>query len=149
MFRTFPEQAAKPGWWTGTHRTGVLLQFAMLAFEDMAKLARPGAVTECLADDAVTDLIMALAREARPLHLLRVLEALVGDRRPLAAQALVALTIEGLSFVASWLPAALQSARTLQEVPGAQEAAVGCIGTVPSVSCHLVQGFPFAHCRAA
>jgi hypothetical protein len=102
-------------------------------------------VTECLSDDVVTDLIMVLAREARPLHLLRVLEALVADRRPLPEQALVALTVEGLSFVASWLPAALQSARILQEVPGAHEVAVGYTGTVPSVSCCYVQGSPFAH----
>ena len=148
MFRPFTEQTANLGR-TWTHGTGVLLQFAMLAFEDMAKLARPGAVTECLSDDALTDLIMVLAREARPLHLLRVLEALIADRRPLPEQALVALTVEGLSFVASWLPAALQSARVLQEVPGTQEVAVGYTGTAPSVSCDLVQGSPFAHSRAA
>ena len=94
------------------------LQFAMLAFEDMAKLARPGAVTEHLTDDAISDLIFALARTNQPIHLIRVLETLVGDRRPLPANSLVALGVAGLSFVASWVPPALDSKRTMQDIPG-------------------------------
>lgn len=98
-----------------------LLQFAMLAFEDMAKLSRPEALTECLSDDAISRLIIALARTKQPAHLNRVLDALVGDRRPLPVQALVALTVEGLSFVTSWVPAALESARTRRDVPGVRK----------------------------
>ena len=97
------------------------LQFAMLAFEDMAKLARPRAVTEALADEAIADLLMALARTGQPLHLIRVLNALVADVRPLPMEALQAITVEGLSFVSAWVPAALQSARTQQHVPGVHQ----------------------------
>ncbi len=100
------------------------LQFAMLAFEDMAKLARPRAVTEALADEAIADLLMALARTGQPLQLIRVLDALVADVRPLPMEALQAITVEGLSFVSAWVPAALQSARTQQDVPGAHQ---GCL----------------------
>ena len=96
----------------------VALQYAMLAFEDMAKLSRPGAVTECLSDDAITELVFALARTGRPEHLIRVLGALVDDGRPLPVQTLVPINVEGLSFVTSWVPAALENARTLQEVEG-------------------------------
>ena len=96
-------------------------QFAMLAFEDMAKLARPGAVTEALADEAIADLLMALARTGQPVQLIRVLDALVADVRPLPMEALQALTVEGLSFVSAWVPAALQSARTQQDVPGTHQ----------------------------
>ena len=96
----------------------VVLQFAMLAFEDMAKLARPGAVTECLSDEAITELVFALARTLQPKHLIRVLGALVEDGRPLPVQTLVPINVEGLSFVTSWVPAALENARTLQEVEG-------------------------------
>lgn len=101
---------------------GVVLQFAMLAFEDMAKLARPGAVTECLSDDAITELVFALARTKQPKHLIRVLEVLVEDRRPLPIQTLVAISMDGLSFVTSWVPAALENARTLQHVEGKRTA---------------------------
>ena len=100
------------------------LQFAMLAFEDMAKLARPRAVTEALADEAIADLLMALARTGQPLQVIRVLDALVADVRPLPMEALQAITVEGLSFVSAWVPAALQSARTQQDVPGAHQ---GCL----------------------
>ena len=96
----------------------------MLAFEDMAKLARPRAVTEALADEAIADLLMALARTGQPLQLIRVLDALVADVRPLPMEALQAITVEGLSFVSAWVPAALQSARTQQDVPGAHQ---GCL----------------------
>ena len=107
------------------------LQFAMLAFEDMAKLARPGAATEALADEAIADLLMALARTGQPLHLIRVLDALVADRRPLPMEALQAITVEGLSFVSAWVPAALQSARTQQDVPGAHQDRL-CLAGLPT-----------------
>ena len=51
-------------------------QFAMLAFEDMAKLARPSTVTEWLEDDAVTRLLLSLSAETRPADVLRVLTAM-------------------------------------------------------------------------
>ncbi len=115
----------------------MFLQFAMLAFEDMAKLARPGAVTEHLTDDAISDLIFALARTNQPMHLIRVLETLVGDRRPLPANSLVALNVAGLSFVASWVPAALDSARTMQDIPGK----LRCPPETTTLTC-----FPIMHC---
>ena len=99
--------------------SSVVPQFAMLAFEDMVKLARPGAVTECLSEEAITELVFALARTNQPKHLIRVLETLVEDRRPLPIQTLVPINVDGLSFVTSWVPAALENARTLQEVEGA------------------------------
>ena len=100
----------------------------MLAFEDMAKLARPRAVTEALADEAIADLLMALARTGQPLQLIRVLDALVADVRPLPMEALQAITVEGLSFVSAWVPAALQSARTQQDVPGAHQGRLSLTG---------------------
>ena len=98
------------------------VQFAMLAFEDMVKLARPGAVTECLSDEAITELVFALARTNQPKHLIRVLGVLVEDGRPLPIQTLVPINMDGLSFVTSWVPAALENARTLQEVEGERTA---------------------------
>lgn len=95
-----------------------LLQFAMLAFEDMAKLARPGAVTEFLPDSVIADLFMTLARLRKPGEILRVLSAVHGDRRPLPPQALAPIGTAGSSFITSWVPAALDSARTLRKVEG-------------------------------
>jgi hypothetical protein len=97
------------------------VQFAMLAFEDMAKLARPGTVTELLSDSALMRLFTVLARVQRPADLLRVLTAVHGDKRPLPPDALVPIVSGGGSFITSWLPAALESARTLQEVHGVLE----------------------------
>ena len=91
----------------------------MLAFEDMAKLARPGTVTECLPDEALSRLLVTLARENRPGEILRVLTAMQGDWRPLPAAALMPLGLAGSSFLTSWVPAALDSARSMRNVKGA------------------------------
>ena len=104
------------------------LQFAMLAFEDMAKLARPGTVTECLPDEALSRLLVTLARENRPGDILRVLTAMQGDWRPLPAEALLPLGLAGSSFLTSWVPAALDSARSMRNVKGTRLALVCVCG---------------------
>lgn len=90
----------------------------MLAFEDMAKLARPGAVVDCLSDAALTTLLTTLALVNRPADLLRVLRAMQGDGRPVPLEAVTPLGTAGACFLTSWLPAALDSAKTMRQVQG-------------------------------
>ena len=112
----------------------------MLAFEDMVKLARPGAVTECLSDEAITELVFALARTNQPKHLIRVLSTLVEDLRPLPIETLVPINVDGLSFVTSWVPAALENARTLQEVEG-ETAALNCATSISGLVTNSLAGW--------
>lgn len=113
-----------------------LPQFAMLAFEDMAKLARPGTVTECLPDEALSRLLVTLARENRPGDILRVLQCMQSDWRPLPAAAVTPLGLAGSSFLTSWVPAALDSARSMRNVKGTRLALV-CVCGAPGAHAAL------------
>lgn len=93
-------------------------QFAMMAFEDMVKLSAPGKATEYLSDGVLMELLVSLARENKPGDILRVLTVAQEDRRQLPLIAMQPLGIAGGSFVTSWVPAALDSARSMRSIEG-------------------------------
>jgi hypothetical protein len=94
------------------------LQFAMMAFEDMVKLSLPGSATTYLSDAVLMDLLVSLARDNQPADIVRVLTVAQEDRRQLPEGAMQPIGSAGGSFVTSWLPAALDSARSMRTIEG-------------------------------
>ncbi len=95
------------------------VQFAMLAFEDMVKLARPGTALALLPDGVFVKLLVSLARENRPADIVRVLTVAQDDSRLLPIEALQPIGSGDGTFITSWVPAALDSARSMRVVDGA------------------------------
>ena len=95
------------------------LQFAMMAFEDMVKLSSPGTATEYLSNRVLVDLLESLARDNQPADIVRVLTVAQDDRRLLPEGATQPIGSAGGSFVTSWVPAALDSARSMRSIEGA------------------------------
>ncbi|CAL8467194.1 g6730 [Coccomyxa elongata] len=93
-------------------------EFAMMAFEDMVKLSAPGKATEYLSNGVLMELLVALARENKPGDILRVLTVAQEDCRQLPLSAMQPLGIAGGTFVTSWVPAALDSARSMRSIEG-------------------------------
>lgn len=90
----------------------------MMAFEDMVKLSAPGKATEYLSNGVLMELLVALALENKPGDILRVLTVAQEDRRQLPLSAMQPLGIAGGTFVTSWVPAALDSARSMRSIEG-------------------------------
>ncbi len=95
-----------------------------MAFEDMVKLSLPGTATQYLSDGVFMHLLMSLARDNQPADILRVLTVAQEDSRQLPDDAMQPIGSAGGSFISSWLPAALDSARSMRSVEGASFCAV-------------------------
>ena len=89
----------------------------MYQFGEMEKLARRGSITEHLNDEWLNRLLQYLEAEVHPAQLLRVLQAMHEDRRPLPL-ATCALDEQGRSIFTRWLPLFYASQHPSRVIPG-------------------------------